>query len=56
MLEPRTLFEQVCRIAVESGGMRMAWVGVIDPQTCQVTPVASFGVGAESLEAHGDIG
>lgn len=48
--EPRTLFEKVCRIAVESGGMRLAWVGVPDPLTHQVSVVASYGVGADAIE------
>ncbi len=37
------LFEHVCRIAVENGGFRMAWVGVFDPETKRVNPVASTG-------------
>ena len=53
-MDQRTLFEQVCRIAVESGGMRMAWVGVPDFHTRFMVPVARFGAGAESIE-HMDI-
>lgn len=49
-MDQRTLFEQVCRIAVESGGMRMAWVGVPDFHTRFMVPVARFGAGAESIE------
>jgi diguanylate cyclase (GGDEF)-like protein/PAS domain S-box-containing protein len=49
-MDQRTLFEQVCQIAVESGGMRLAWVGVPDPQTHRVMPVARFGVGAEFID------
>jgi hypothetical protein len=29
------LFRESCRIAVEAGAFRMAWIGVIDPQTQQ---------------------
>lgn len=49
-MDQRTLFEQVCKIAVKCGGMRMAWFGVVDPQTQRVLPVASFGTGAELIE------
>ena len=28
---PETLFQEACRIAVEDGGLRMAWVGLTDP-------------------------
>ena len=44
------LFPSICRIAVEFGGMRMAWVGMVDPQTGVVSPVASYGEGTEFLE------
>ncbi|BBI99333.1 hypothetical protein FGKAn22_10260 [Ferrigenium kumadai] len=44
------LYPRICRSAVESGGMKMAWVGKVDAQTRQVTPVASFGTGTEYLE------
>lgn len=37
------LFPQICRAAVQLGGMQMAWIGVIDPDTRMVRPVASFG-------------
>ncbi len=39
-----TLFEEVCKIAVEKGAFRMAWVGLLDAQTRQVVPVAHAGV------------
>ncbi|MGB8378534.1 MAG: EAL domain-containing protein, partial [Rhodanobacteraceae bacterium] len=37
------LFLQVCRAAVQFGGMKMARVGLIDAQTQALQPVASFG-------------
>ncbi|KAF0163126.1 MAG: response regulator receiver [Rhodocyclaceae bacterium] len=37
------LFLQICRVAVQFGGMKMAWVGMIDPETRTVRPAASFG-------------
>ena len=41
--EPQALFEAACRIAVEQGGFRMAWIGLLDPQTKQVRPAAHAG-------------
>ena len=38
-----TLFNALCRIAVERGGLRMAWVGLVDEATGEVTPVARCG-------------
>lgn len=37
------LFLLVCRAAVQSGGMKMAWIGLLDSETLEVQPVASFG-------------
>jgi PAS domain S-box-containing protein len=38
------LFEEACRIAVEDGGLRMAWVGIVDEEVKSVEPVAWAGV------------
>lgn len=43
------LFAEVCRIAVEKGGMMLAWVGVPDEGGC-MSPVARFGCNANLLE------
>ncbi|NOV30266.1 EAL domain-containing protein [Methylomonas sp. ZR1] len=43
------LFLEICRAAVEFGGMKMAWVGVFAADQCSIRPVASFGEGAEEL-------
>ena len=40
----------VCRDVVEFGGMKMAWIGMLDEATGMVRPVASFGDGTEYLE------
>jgi len=37
------LFEEACRIAVEHGGFRMAWIGLLEPNGVDVTPVAKAG-------------
>ena len=39
------LFEEACRIAVEHGNFGLAWIGVFDPATLDVTPVAWAGLG-----------
>ncbi len=46
------LFPQICRDAVNFGGMKMAWIGMLDATTKQVKPVASFGAGLEYLDEH----
>ncbi len=38
------LFRETCRIAVEYGQLRMAWVGVVDAETGIVKPAAHWGV------------
>ncbi len=42
------LLPQVCRAAVEFGGMEMAWIGFVDPETRMVLPVARFGKHADA--------
>jgi PAS domain S-box-containing protein len=44
------LFANLCRSAVLFGGMKMAWVGLVDIATKRVTPVASFGDHVDYLE------
>ncbi|MGG9961967.1 PAS domain S-box protein [Ferruginibacter sp. SUN106] len=41
--DENTLFEEVCRIAVELGEFKMAWIGLIDEQTKTVIPVKHAG-------------
>ena len=43
------LFVQICRDVVTFGGISMAWIGLIDPQTRKVKSVAAFGRGTEYL-------
>jgi HD-GYP domain-containing protein (c-di-GMP phosphodiesterase class II)/DNA-binding response OmpR family regulator len=42
--EPEEIYRQLCRIAVEEGLFRMAWVGLVNPDTLLVKPVARWGV------------
>jgi PAS domain-containing protein len=37
------LFREICRILVEQGGFRMAWIGWHDPETRTLSPVAAWG-------------
>ncbi|MFA9187792.1 PAS domain S-box protein [Flavobacterium sp. FBOR7N2.3] len=43
------LFKEVCNIAVEIGGFKMAWIGMIDPVTQDVIPVGVGGLDQEYL-------
>jgi len=42
--DSRTMLEASCRIAVENGKFRMAWIGMIDPATGVLKPIASSGL------------
>ncbi|MGM0677089.1 MAG: sensor domain-containing protein [Pseudomonadota bacterium] len=44
------LFEEACRIAVDAGGFRMAWIGLTDPISMQLVPAAS--AGTDGILAH----
>jgi diguanylate cyclase (GGDEF)-like protein/PAS domain S-box-containing protein len=42
------LFNGACGIAVEHGEFGMAWIGLLDPVTLDITPTAWAGVGSEA--------
>ncbi|MDO8702747.1 MAG: EAL domain-containing protein [Undibacterium sp.] len=44
------LFDKICSDTVSFGGMKMAWIGLIDPQTKLLSPVAAFGDGLDYLQ------
>ncbi|MBI3056175.1 MAG: GAF domain-containing protein [Betaproteobacteria bacterium] len=46
------LFNDACRIAVEHGGFGIAWIGVLNQETLEITPAACAGVDAESFLAR----
>lgn len=51
------LFHEICRHLVDSGGFRVAWIGLHDPTTCQIVPVAHAGSEADyvkSIEIYSD--
>ncbi|MBC7683272.1 MAG: GAF domain-containing protein, partial [Ferruginibacter sp.] len=43
------LFQEACRMTVELGQFKMAWIGVTDWNTLQILPIASTGVRPEFL-------
>jgi len=47
---PEELFPKICRAVVQLGGMKMAWVGLVDEETGIVRSVASYGNGTEYLD------
>jgi diguanylate cyclase (GGDEF)-like protein/PAS domain S-box-containing protein len=49
------LFREACRIAVEHGGFRMSWIGMVDRNAMQIVPVASAGANEEILTAIKDL-
>jgi PAS domain S-box-containing protein len=48
--EPQKLYEAACRIAVERGGFRLAWIGCLDGDTGWVRPAAQAGFPEDYLE------
>ena len=49
--DEKELFPMVCKIAVEFGGVSMAWIGVADPQSEYLSPIASFGKDTKYLKS-----
>jgi PAS domain S-box-containing protein len=47
--ERTDLFQTVCDVAVEHGGFRMAWIGLVDDETQRLVPVAHAGHEADYL-------
>ena len=52
--EPQVLFEKACSIAVEKGGFRMAWIGLVDKSSQKIRVVAHVG-GADAYFEKLDI-
>ncbi|MEY3880577.1 MAG: hypothetical protein RIQ94_1373 [Pseudomonadota bacterium] len=44
------LFQKICCDSVQIGGMKMAWIGLIDTETQRVPTMSSFGAGLEYLQ------
>ncbi len=47
--ERQALFEEACRIAVEHGKFGIAWIGLSQPGSSKVEPVAANGIELEAL-------
>ncbi|MBV8679626.1 MAG: EAL domain-containing protein [Aquitalea sp.] len=43
------LFEQICQAAVEHGGMKMVWVGLLDEDASHIRPLCAHGSGTGYL-------
>ena len=48
--DAQTLYNEVCRIAVDDGKFNMAWIGMIDEQTNKFIPVAAAGNAQEYIK------
>lgn len=46
----KQLFDEACRIAVEQGKFKMAWIGMVDQETHFVNPIAFYGSAEDYLE------
>ncbi|MEI7556882.1 PAS domain S-box protein [Candidatus Chlorohelix sp.] len=46
-----SLFNEICRIAVEFGGLKMAWIGLLEPSGELIVPAAMFGEGLGYLDS-----
>jgi PAS domain S-box-containing protein len=47
---PEQLFQRICEVVVRQGGLKMAWIGLTDPETGDVRPVSACGGGTEYLD------
>ncbi|NCT94472.1 MAG: PAS domain S-box protein [Chitinophagaceae bacterium] len=45
-----TLFTEACRVAVEKGQFRMAWIGILNPDTRVIDPIAYAGEAGSYLD------
>lgn len=50
--DSESLYEAICRILVEDGRFLMAWIGIVDPMTLWVDPIAKWGAEEGFLKAR----
>ncbi len=50
MDEESSLFPTVCKMAVDFGGVKMAWIGRMNEANGRIEPVVSYGEGVEYLQ------
>jgi PAS domain S-box-containing protein len=48
--DPAALYQEVCRVAVDVGGFRMAWLGLVDPVSGEIRAVAHAGAVGDYLD------
>lgn len=48
--DQNALFQEICRVIVEHGGFRLAWIGLVDEESGVVKPVASSSIAAGYLD------
>lgn len=48
--ERDALLQEVCRIAVDQGGFRLAWIGIVHPETSTVVPKARAGPAEDCVQ------
>jgi len=53
--DEQTLFDEACRIAVEIGEFKMAWIGILDPSDCKIKLMASSGATEEDIKLLSDV-
>ncbi|MFA6921383.1 MAG: PAS domain S-box protein [Gallionella sp.] len=44
------MFQSICRDAVQLGGMKMVWIGLLDVANKRIIPAGAYGTGAECLD------
>ncbi len=49
-MDEKILLMEICKIAVEFGGMRMAWIGRLNPESQLIEPIARYGSGLAYLD------
>ena len=49
-VDEKSLFENICRVAVQSGGMQLAWIGKEEESSHRIVPVAATGEALDILE------
>lgn len=53
--DAQTLYREACRIAVDAGQFRMAWIGLLDETTTNVIPVTHAGEGSDYLRGSNGV-
>ncbi len=50
--EQNDLFQAICRIAIDFGGFKLAWIGLTNPETLQVEQQCWAGEAADYMQGH----